>query len=162
MTSKDQLQSRIRELEEELKTFKEQLNNYKEITIETASVGDVLEDGSIVFKKENGLALLVAPKSTEVVCQWSEQFPEVFDKLKEQGFNPSQWFVPTEEQLRLTHNLNSILLNSILFDAYPYWSSTEFNTTRACVVNYRTDNVGYFLKASSYRVRAFRCVTYYT
>jgi cell shape-determining protein MreC len=61
MTSKNQLQSKIQELEAELQEFKEQLNTYKEITIETASVGDVLEDGSIVLQKSNGLALLVAP-----------------------------------------------------------------------------------------------------
>ena len=155
MTSKDQLQSRIRELEEELKAFKEQLNNYKEITIETASVGDVLEDGSIVLQKSNGLALLVAPKSTEVVCKWSEKFPEVFDKLKEQGFNPSQWFVPTEEQLILAYNFIS---NH--FDATGYWSSTDFNATTACSVFYSIGNAFVDSKTNSFCVRAFRCVTY--
>ena len=157
MTSKDQLQSRIRELEEELKTFKEQLNNYKEITIETASVGDVLEDGSIVLKKENGLALLVAPKSTEVVCPWSKAFPEVFEKLKEQGFNPSQWFVPTKEQLQLAY-----LSISNHFDAANYWSSTEVSSTNACVKDFRYGGVDGINKTCSFRVRAFRCVTYLT
>lgn len=172
MTSKDQLQSKIRELEEELKTFKEQLNNYKEITIETAVPGDVLEDGSIVFKKENGLALLVAPESTEVVCQWSEQFPEVFDKLKEQGFNPSQWFVPTQEQLTLAYS--SIRHH---FSGDRYWSSTEVSSTFACSQNFILGNLGTGTKADSFRARAFcgtgtksdsfrarafRCVTYLT
>ena len=156
MTSKDQLQSRIRELEEELKTFKEQLNNYKEITIETASVGDVLEDGSIVLQKSEGLALLVAPASTEVECQWSKAFPEVFDKLKVEGFNPSQWFVPTQEQLRLAYNF----IYPHHFDADTYWSSTEFNATRACVVNYCAGNAGDCGKAARCCIRAFRCVTY--
>src|SRR6056300_1254411 len=99
MTSNTQLQNKIQELESELKTFKEQLNNYKEITLETAVPGDVLKEGSIVLKKENGLALLVAPKSTEVECTWSKDFTQVFNKLQEEGFNPSQWFVPTKEQL---------------------------------------------------------------
>ena len=155
MTSKAQLQSEIQEPEAKLQSFREQLNNYKEITIETAVPGDVLEDGSVVLKKSNGLALLVAPASTEVECQWSEQFPEVFDKLKEQGFNPSQWFVPTQEQLKLAHNLISSH-----FDETSYWSSTESNTARALVVNYGIGNVGYLLKAVSCRVRAFRCMTY--
>ena len=95
MTTKTQLQSKIQELETELQEFKQQLNNYKEVTIETANVGDVLEDGCIVLKKENGVALLVAPKSTEVYATWSKKFPEVFNKLEEEGFNPSQFFIPT-------------------------------------------------------------------
>jgi hypothetical protein len=58
--------AKIQELENELQSFKQQLNNYRDTpTIETAKVGDVLQDGCIVLKKENGLALLVAPKSTE-------------------------------------------------------------------------------------------------
>ena len=155
MISKAQLQSKIKELESELKTFKEQLNNYKEVTLETAVPGDTLEDGSIVLQKENGLALLVAPKSTEVVCQWSEQFPEVFDKLKEQGFNPSQWFVPTKEQLELAYS-------SIRHHFYGdrYWSSTEVSSIFACDQLFYNGYIGSGSKASSYRVRAFRCVTY--
>jgi hypothetical protein len=156
MTSKTQLQSKIHELESELKTFKEQLNNYKEVTLETASVGDVLEDGSIVLKKENGLALLVAPKSTEVVCQWSKDFPKVFEKLQEEGFNPSQWFVPTKEQLELAYNF---IYNH--FDAVCYWSSSEeFNDRIAYCFNYYARNVAIGSKEYSRCVRAFRCVTY--
>ena len=136
MTSKTQLKSKIEELEAELQSFKEQLNNYKEITIETAVPGDVLEDGSIDLKKENGLALLVAPASTQVECTWSKEFPEVFDKLKEQGFNPSQWFVPTQEQLTLAYNFIS---NH--FDAANYWSSTEVSSTIACVKDFRYGSV---------------------
>src|SRR6056300_1775709 len=131
MTSNTQLQNKIQELESELKTFKEQLNNYKEITIETAVPGDVLEDGSIVLKKENGLALLVAPESTEVECEWSKEFPEVFQKLKEQGFNPSQWFIPTKEQLNLAYeNIKQH------FAVAGYWSSTEVSATGACGQNF--------------------------
>jgi hypothetical protein len=89
MTTKTQLQTKIQELEAELQSFKQQLNTYTEITIENASVGDTLEDGSIVLQKSNGLALLVAPSSTEVEATWSKEFSEVFQKLKEQGFNPS-------------------------------------------------------------------------
>ena len=157
MTSKTQLQSKIHELESELQSFKEQLNNYKEVTLETASVGDVLEDGSIVLQNENGLALLVAPKSTEVVCKWSKEFSEVFDKLKENGFNPSQWFVPTEEQLRLAYNFIS---NH--FDAASYWSSTEVSSTIACIQYFGNGNLFSGSKTLSLRVRAFRCVTYLT
>ena len=124
MTSKNQLQSKIQELEAELQEFKQQLGSYKEITIQEASVGDVFEDGSIVLQKSNGLALLVAPSSTEVEATWSKEFAQVVEKLKEQGFNPSQWFVPTKEQLQLAYKT----IRDEFSAAY-YWSSTEFTAT---------------------------------
>ena len=156
MTTKTQLQNKIQELEAELQQFKEQLNNYKEHpTIEEANVGDVLEDGSIVVKKENGLALLAAPQSTVVCCAWSKEFTEVFEKLKEQGFNPSQWFIPSVEQLKLAYNIENVNLS-----ATAYWSSTEINATVACLVNYSLGGAGSGTKAVTRCVRAFRCVTY--
>ena len=155
MTSNTQLQNKIQELEAELKTFKEQLNNYKEITIETAVPGDVLEDGSIVLKKENGLALLVAPKSTEVVCQWSETFPEVFDKLQEEGFNPSQWFIPTQEQLILADSFIRLHFSDDM-----YWSSTEIDSETVWRKDFGTGGLISTFKERSSLARAFRCVTY--
>jgi len=156
MTSKNQLQSKIQELEVELQSFKKQLNNYKEITIETAKVGDVLGDGSIVLKKENGLALLVAPISTEVASTWSLEFPEVFQKLQEQGFTPSQWFVPTKEQLQLA--CNTIPEH---FPSFVYWSSTEYSSSSAWFVYFSSGAYRSNKSNSGYvRVRAFRCVTY--
>ena len=155
MTSKNQLQSKIQELEAELQEFKQQLGSYKEITIETASVGDVLEDGSIVLQKSNGLALLVAPSSTEVEATCSKEFAEVFEKLKEQGFNPSQWFIPTKEQLILAYET---IPNE--FSATFYWSSTEFNATNACFVYFTIGIAFNVFKSNACCVRAFRCVTY--
>ena len=156
MTTKTQLQNKIQELEAELQEIKKQLGSYKENTIETASVGDTLEDGCIVLEKENGLALLVAPKSTEVECTWSQEFPEVFAKLKEQGFNPSQFFIPTKEQLELSYQ-------TIPDEFSPtfYWSSTEGNASFAWYVFFSN---GFAYSSSSknipFCVRAFRCVTY--
>jgi hypothetical protein len=155
MTTKTQLQSKIQELETELQEFKHQLNNYKEVTIETAKVGDVLEDGCIVLKKENGLALLVAPKSTDVRVSWSKEFPEVFNKLEQEGFNPSQFFIPTKEQLLLAYQ--EIPQH---FSATSYWSSSELNATFACFVFYTSGGSSRLSKTSACCVRAFRCVTY--
>jgi hypothetical protein len=112
-------------------------------------------DGSIVLQKSNGLALLVAPKNTEVVTTWSQEFSEVFGKLKEQGFNPSQWFVPTKEQLQLAYR---VIPDS--FSSAFYWSSTEFNATIACGVLFNFSLAGYSTKTNTFCVRAFRCVTY--
>jgi hypothetical protein len=156
MTSKTQLQSKIQELEKELSSFKQQLNNYKDApTIETANVGDVLEDGCIVLQKSNDLALLVAPKSTEVDATWSKEFPDVFEKLGESGFNPSHFFIPTKEQLNLAYKTIPQHFASTL-----YWSSTEINATFACFQNFRNGLILSNYKACALCVRAFRCVTY--
>ena len=155
MTTKTQLQNKIQELESELQEFKSQLSSYKEVTIETAVPGDTLEDGSIVLQKENGIALIVAPESTEVECPWSKEFAEVFEKLKEQGFNPSQWFVPTKEQLQLAYNT---IPNE--FSSMRYWSSTEFGSSFAWYVFFTLGFTYYSDKSRTFCVRAFRCVTY--
>jgi hypothetical protein len=156
MTTKTQLQTKIQELESELQSFKQQLNNYKDQpTIQTAQVGDVLEDGCIVLQKSNGLALLVAPASTEVYCSWSKEFTQAFNKLEEEGFNPSQFFIPTKEQLNLAYqNIKNHFASAF------YWSSTEFNATCACFQNFNTGNISSLSKTYTNCVRAFRCVTY--
>ncbi len=155
MTSKNQLQSKIQELEAELQEFKQQLNTYKETTLENAVPGDVLKDGSIVLQNSNGLALLVAPASTEVKCEWTPEFPEVFQKLQEQGFIPPHWFVPTQEQLLLAYKTIPEHFSS----AY-YWSSTEYNSIAACNVLFNLGTANDGNKTSTYVVRAFRCVSY--
>ena len=156
MTSKSQLQTKIQELEEDLSSFKQQLNNYKDHpTIQGAKIGDVLEDGCIVLQKSNGLALLVAPKSTDVRVTWSKDFPEVFKKLEERGFNPSQFFIPTKEQLNLAYK--TIPQH---FASACYWSSTEVSATSACLQGFAGGSVFSNSKAFARCVRAFRCVTY--
>ena len=155
MLTKNQLQTKIEQLESELQSFKVQLNNYKETpTLQEANVGDTLGDGSIVLKKENGLALLVAPKNTEVEAEWSKEFPEVFEKLKSNGFNPSQWFVPSIEQLKLAYRN---VPND--FSSTGYWSSTE-GTAFAYGVPVNFGVAYYAPKSNTYCVRAFRCITY--
>jgi hypothetical protein len=156
MTTKNQLQTKIQELENELHSFKQQLNNYKETpTIETAKVGDVLQDGCIVLKKENGLALLVAPKSTDVYAEWSKEFTQVFNKLEEEGFNPSQFFIPTKEQLNLAWET----IPQHFASAF-YWSSTEVNATNACLQIFINGSIINGNKTTAGCVRAFRCMTY--
>jgi len=155
MTSKIQLQNKIQELEAELQSFKTQLSNYQELTLENAEPGDVLNDGTVVISKFNGLALLASPKETEVTCTWSSTFPEVFDKLQEKGFNPSQWFIPTIEQLKLAYTVASQD-----FASYFYWFSTEVSSTNACNLHFNGGFICSTSKTCTGCVRAFRCVTY--
>ena len=155
MTTKSQLQSKVEELENELKSLKEQLNNFKEFpTIQDAAVGDTLEDGSIVIKKSDGLALLMAPKFTEYHCMWSEDFKEVFSQIKSQGFNRSQWFVPTAHQLQIAMST----FPDEFSDLVAYWSCEEYcdKVSRAVFLLGITP-----INKHEYRpVRLFRCVTY--
>ena len=156
MTTKSQLQSKIQELEAELSAFKSQLNNYKETpTLQEAKVGDVLEDGTIVLSKENGIAILVAPNETEVRCTWSKEFTDAFDSLKTHGFNLSQWFIPSKELLNIAYQIIPQHFHSDF-----YWSSTEFNATSACCQCFSDGLVSACSKACTLCVRAFRCVTY--
>jgi hypothetical protein len=161
LTSFDQLLNRLQDLEVKLASlpglFSPELHNYKEITIGTANPGDVLEDGSIVVKKENGLALLAGPASVEVICQWTKAFPDVFVKLKEQEFNISQWFVPTKEQLNLAFQNPKVREH---FASSLYWSSTEVSSTIACFQNFNIGFISSLSKTNTRCVRPFRCVVF--
>jgi hypothetical protein len=79
---------------------------------------------------------------------WSREFSEAFNKLEEQRFNPSQFFIPTKEQLE------SCLDKTIPqhFASALYWSSTEINATDACFQNFRS------MAPSSASVRRSRSV----
>lgn len=155
MTTKIKLQQTIKNLKAKLSQFEEQLSSFKTVSIEEAEVGDTLEDGSIVLKEENGIALLVSPASTEVEARWSKEFLEVFLKLKKEGFNPSQWFVPTLKQLKLAYKTIPGE-----FSSTRYWSSTETNATDACYQNFVNGLISGYDKTNSLSVRAFRCVTF--
>ncbi len=157
MNTKPELQQEIQTLKAKLQEFEQQLNNYKEITIENASPGDVLEDGSIVVKKENGLALLAAPESVEVNCQWTIDFTNAFEKLQDNGFNPSQWFIPTKKQLNLAYQNPEVRKH---FASTSYWSSTEINATNACSQCFTNGGIYANYKTCPFCVRPFRCVTY--
>ena len=155
MNSKTQLLQSIKQTEEQLNKLKEELDNLKPPAIQEARVGDVLEDGSIVLKKENGIALLVAPKRTEVICSWSKEFKPVFDKLQEEGFNPSQWFVPTVQQLQLA---SQVIPGE--FSSASYWSSSEFSASNACYVFFNNGRQIFFNKSITCCVRSVRCVVF--
>jgi hypothetical protein len=153
MNNKQQLLQSIKDTEQQLEKLKKQLTQ-KAPTIQEAEVGDVLEDGSIVIKKENGLALVVAPKSTEVKCQWTKQFSEVYSKLNHFGFIPSQWFVPTVEQLALAYKVIPDEFNKEW-----YWSSSEYNASTSWIINSK-GGTQFSLKSHNCHVRSVRCISY--
>jgi hypothetical protein len=154
MATKQQLLQSIKDTEQQLDKLKQELESHKPPTIQEARVSDTLEDGSIVIKKENGLALLVAPKSTEVVCKWTKGFPEVYSKLNHFGFTPSQWFVPTVEQLHLAYN---VIPNE--FNKECYWSSSEYNASISWIINSK-GGTQFSPKSHNCHVRSVRCISY--
>jgi hypothetical protein len=159
MTTKEQLLQSINETEQQLNKLKQELESHNPPTIQEASAGDVLEDGSILLKKENGLTLLISPKSTEVYhMKWTKEFPEVYSKLSEQGFIPSQWFIPTIEQLHLAYR---VIPNE--FGYHYYWSSNESGELGAYSLS--VSDQGGASQCQNYRrtpsaVRAVRCISY--
>jgi hypothetical protein len=152
MDTQQQLLQTIQETEDQLNKLKEQLKQQKPPTIQEAKVGDTLEDGSIVIKKENGLALVIAPRQTEVHnLEWSEDSPGAYCNLN----IPSQWFIPSKEQLLLAY---AVIPNE--FTGF-YWSSTVVDCCKPNFWGMNSRGV-LFAEVGSYlgTVRTFRCISY--
>jgi len=155
MTTKSQLQQKIIELESELQEFKSQLNNYSEITLENSKPGDTLSDGTVVIFKECNRVLIAAPATTQVRCKWTPEFTEVFESLKSHGFIPSQWHVPTLEELKIAYkNANPS------FSFTNYWASTGNSASGGCILySFFSGSAINYNKTHINSVRAFRWVT---
>jgi hypothetical protein len=135
------------------------LRNNAVVTPEDAQPGDKLVDGCVVIERYpktifyNERLLVAAPEETEVVCQWTPEFQPVFDKLKDHGFNPSDWFIPSFEQLNLAYKNGKQR-----FTKWWYWSSTEVSYSNAYGVDLLDGFQLALSKASTNCVRAFRFI----
>ena len=147
-----QLQQEIQATQEKLKKLQEKLESSK-VTIENAPVGAVLPDGCIVVERYKDSILIAAPESTGVKCTWTPEFKDVFTSLKNHGFNPSQWHVPSQEELQLTYKNCKEQFSSAF-----YWSSTENSSMDAFGVRLGDGRSNGCLKTYACHVRAFRCV----
>ena len=147
------LQQEITKTQAQLKKLQEQLEATKTITIETAPVGTTLPDGTVVVARYEDSVLIAAPSTTQVQCQWTPEFQPVFDSLKKEGFIPSQWYVPSLKELELAYKNCSKQ-----FSATSYWSSTEISSACAFYVYFSNGFTDIDGKASTFCVRAFRCV----
>jgi hypothetical protein len=138
-------------------------------------VGSTTFDGSRLICKAGGIGWFVAPSSTQVIGQWAggqynstavgnkcciSEWSALETALENRSrpIDSTKWFVPSITQL---NNPGFVFrTNWDSFDASIYWSSTEFNATLACRQFFCNGNLTTGSKANSYRVRAFRCVTY--
>jgi hypothetical protein len=151
--NKIEMQQRLNTIQKEAEAIKQQLNKSFP-TLQDANPGDLLEDGTVVVEKYGNAVLIAAPSITEGMCTWSKEFSDVFEALKSQGFNPSQWFVPSREQLKLAYK-NA----KQQFSSTSHWSSTEASSTGAYVVYFNNDGLQNTLsKTFKSYVRAFRLV----
>ena len=138
-----------------------------------AAAGKILNDGSKIICVGGGAAWIVAPASTQVSSTWAggqynstlvgnkcciSEWSGLQTALTNAGFNPSDWFVPSSAQLQNPGYVCRTQWDS--FSAALYWSSTEFNATGACNVNFTNGIAGTNSKTGTCCVRAFRCVTY--
>ena len=107
--------------------------------------------------KTGGTAWIVAPSCTQVSRTWANRGDAITCANALSGHSGT-WFIPTITQLQ-----NPGYCCRTYWDAFSstaYWSSTEFNATYACFVNFINGNACTDTKSDTFCVRAFRCVTY--
>ena len=155
--NKEQIASEIKKTEEQLVRLRLQLEQPEYPNLSKAKLGDKLENQCIVVHKFSDvrMALIAAPAYTECNSHWSEEFSDVFDALVDAGFNKSQWFIPTVEQLNLAYKTCEGQFSATL-----YWSSTEDSSTDSCLVGFYTGLQTTDSKTTIYTVRAFSLVSY--
>jgi hypothetical protein len=151
--NRSEMQQRLETIQKEAEQIKQALTKTFP-TIQEAIPGDVLEDGCIVIQKFDGAALIAAPGLIECRFVWG-QFEPVFNNLAKQGFTPSQWFIPSIEQLKIAYKVAKQH-----FSATNYWSSTEASSLTACGVGFPNGIQLAVSKLNSFCVRAFRLVTF--
>ena len=138
-------------------------------------VGTTTRDGAVLICKSGGTGWFIAPSSTQVESQWAggqynstqcgdkcciSEWSGLETALEShtRPIDSTKWFVPSITQLN--NPGYECRTNWDSFDADYYWSSTEDSSTNACR-QYFCDGIFTSInKACSYRVRAFRCVTY--
>jgi hypothetical protein len=138
-------------------------------------VGSTTYDGSRLICKSGGTGWFVSPSSTQVISQWAggqynstsvgnkcciSEWSGLEAALEgaTRRIDSTKWFVPSSSQLNNPGYVCRTNWDS--FDARIYWSSTEVSSTNACRQCFITGNVVSYYKTFSFRVRAFRCVTY--
>jgi hypothetical protein len=148
-----QLKAEIEATQKQLKKLQEQLEASKSVTIETAQPGDTLPDGCVVIARYDDSILIAAPSTTEVECKWTPEFPEVFESLKDHGFIPAQWYIPSVKELELAYRNYKEQFSSTF-----YRSSTEYSSTSAFFLYFNNANTLNCNKTYCNCVRAFRRV----
>jgi len=120
------------------------------------ALGSAVAGGNLICVS-GGVAWIVAPASTEVSRSWYSRNDAV--TLAQANAACGDWFVPTTSQLCNPGRCCAIYWESIVYCTY--WTSTEVTASNADTRNMANNQpFGWPKHISSFRVRAFRCVTY--
>jgi hypothetical protein len=103
-----------------------------------------------------GVLWVVSPFSSQVSRTWYCRNDA--NTIAQAITGCTTWFVPTRSQLQNPGYTCRTFWDS--FFSTDYWSSTEYNATNACRVNFTNGSAYTSGKNSLDCVRAFRCVTY--
>jgi hypothetical protein len=116
---------------------------------------------------EGGFLICCSSPTRWVVSSYSAEVSRTWDLREDANTTAQQvsgctgWFVPTISQLQNPgYTCRNFWGPSPCFSSTCYWSSTEFDASRACNVYFTSGFVSCINKTSTARVRAFRCVTY--
>jgi hypothetical protein len=139
-------------------------------------VGSETYDGSRLICKSGGIGWFVAPSSTQVTATWNGTTdtlvgnkPCLIDwstaktalENRPRPIDSTKWFIPSGGSGGQLNNPGYVCRTHWdSFDAASYWSSTEFDATGACRQFFDAGTISVRDKTNTYRVRAFRCVTY--
>ena len=114
-----------------------------------------LVEGGYLFAKGGRQAWIVACSSRQVSRVWASRGDAV--TVAQAGNACGDWFVPSRTDLQLGHDCKSFWDS---FSSTIYWSSTEFDATRAWFVFFTTGTIPTSNKTMTGCVRAFRRVSY--
>jgi len=117
--NKQQLIQQIQSLEEQLKTTNEQLNNLK-VKPEDADVGDVLDDGSIVFLRGDNFIMVMADPVCDTYGNYDERLVDYFGNKKWNERSIVGWFLPDANLMR-----RAMLVLPSMFKNDYYWTSSK-------------------------------------
>jgi hypothetical protein len=134
------------------------INTYDFTTVDVPPIPALgcAHEGGFLICCSGSVLWIVAPNTSEVSRTW--YLRNDANTRAQQVSGCTGWFVPTRPQLQNPGYTCRTFWDS--FASTRYWSSTETNATGACIVDF-TNGIAYnFGKASTYCVRAFRCVTY--
>lgn len=124
--------------------------------VATAPLGSEICGGFLICRS-GGVAWIVAPTSAEVIRNWYDGVTDVPTRAQEVT-GVTGWFIPSCGQLQNPGYVCRTYWDT--YNAAPYGSGTEFNSSVAWAVNFATGNAGLGPKNCSAYGRAFRCVTY--
>jgi hypothetical protein len=131
------------------------INTYDFTTVDVPPLGDAYEGGFLICCS-GSVYWIVAPNTSEVSRTW--YLRNDANTRAQQVSGCTGWFVPTRPQLQNPGYTCRTFWDS--FSSTGYWSSTEGTATAACIVCFTNGLAICRDKASTYCVRAFRCVTY--